>query len=196
MLAAILFSRSSLAPPPGAEAGRARSIAGKRRLTVPVANAKGRPAMSDRLQRRPTGPRDMLEPVHMTKARAAAGFWTQNLVVFLRIMATVSLVKGLYHWAAVCGLGAVGEGSFETHTLAWQAATVFFAVIDLVAAVGLWLVAPWGAVVWLTAVVSMAAVEVFFPQIYGGSTYIAAVGMGLLGVYLLLAILAARERPA
>ena len=26
----------------------------------------------------------------------------------------------------------------------------------------------WGAVVWLTAAVSMAAVEVFFPQIYGG----------------------------
>ena len=47
-------------------------------------------------------------------------------------------------------------------------ATVFFAVIDLVAAVGLWLAAAWGAVVWLTACVSMAAVEVFFPQVYGG----------------------------
>ena len=45
----------------------------------------------------------------------------------------------------------------------WQTATVFFAVIDLVAAVGLWLAAAWGAVVWLTACVSMAAVEVFFP---------------------------------
>ena len=50
----------------------------------------------------------------------------------------------------------------------WQTATVFFAVIDLVAAVGLWLAAAWGAVVWLTACVSMAAVEVFFPQVYGG----------------------------
>ena len=48
----------------------------------------------------------------------------------------------------------------------WQTATVFFAVIDLVAAVGLWLAAAWGAVVWLTAAVSMAAVELFFPQVY------------------------------
>ena len=45
---------------------------------------------------------------------------------------------------------------------------MFFAVIDLVAAVGLWLAAPWGAVVWLTSVISMAAVEILFPQIYGG----------------------------
>ena len=52
--------------------------------------------------------------------------------------------------------------------LPWQTATVFFAVIDLVAAVGLWLAAAWGAVVWLTACVSMAAVEVIFPQVYGG----------------------------
>ena len=49
-----------------------------------------------------------------------------------------------------------------------QTATIFFAVIDLVAAVGLWLAAAWGAVVWLTAAVSMAAVEVLFPQVYGG----------------------------
>ena len=44
---------------------------------------------------------------------------------------------------------------------------MFFAVIDLVAAVGLWLAAAWGAVIWLTAVVSMLAVEVFFPQVFG-----------------------------
>ena len=68
--------------------------------------------------------------------------------------------------------------------------------LDLVAAVGLWLAAPWGAVVWLTSVVSMAVVELFFPQVYGGSTFIVIVEMTLLGVYLWLAIVAARERPA
>ena len=73
---------------------------------------------------------------------------------------------------------------------------MFFAVIDLVAAVGLWLAAPWGAVVWLTSVVSMAVVEVFFPQVYGGSIFIVLVEVTLLGLYLWLAILAARERPA
>ena len=110
-------------------------------------------------------------------------------------MAAVSLIKGLYHWAQVCGVGAPADGGFEAHTTAWQAATVFFAVLDLVAAVGLWLAAAWGAVVWLTSVVSMAAVEVFFPKVYGGSIVIVILEMTLLGIYLYLAIVSARERP-
>ena len=80
--------------------------------------------------------------------------------------------------------------------MAWQSATVFFAVIDLVAAVGLWLAAAWGAVVWLSSVVSMAVVEMFFPNVFGGSIFIVLVEMTLLGVYLWLAIVSAREHPA
>lgn len=151
--------------------------------------------MSDQTQRRPTRPSDMLEPVHAGKPANAAGSWAEYLVVFLRLMAGISLIKGLYHWAAVCGIGAGAEG-FEAHTVAWQTATAFFAVIDLVAAVGLWLAAPWGAVVWLTSVVSMAVIEVFFPQVYGGSLFVVLIEATLLGAYLWLAIFAAREQPA
>ena len=69
--------------------------------------------------------------------------WTGRLAWYLRAMACVSMLKGLYHWAAVCGI--IGEeGGFEAHVQSWQATTVYFAVIDLVAAVGLWLMAPWG----------------------------------------------------
>jgi len=136
----------------------------------------------------------MIEPVHAGKP--ARGAWAEYLVLFLRVMAAVSLVKGLYHWAQVCGVAAPADGGFDAHTVAWRTATVFFAVIDLVAAVGLWLAAAWGAVVWLTAVVSMAVVEVFFPQIYGGSIVVVLAEAALLAVYLWLAIFAARERPA
>ena len=87
----------------------------------------------------------------------------------------------------------LGQG-FEAHTIAWQTTTVFFAVLDLVAAVGLWLAAPWGAVLWLASVVSMAAVEVFFPQVYGGSIVVVLLETTLLGAYLFLAIVSARER--
>jgi len=150
--------------------------------------------MSDQSRRQPTRPSDLIEPV---KAEGAAqGTWTEYLVIFLRIMAAVSLVKGLYHWSQVCGIGASPDQAFQMHKLSWQSATVFFAVIDLVAAVGLWLAAAWGAVVWLTSVVSMAVVELFFPSVYGGSVFIVLTEMGLLAVYLWLAICSARERPA
>ena len=78
-------------------------------------------------------------------------------------------LKGLYHWAQVTGFVGGEEDAFENQPMAWQTATVYFAVIELVAAVGLWLATPWGAVVWLTTVVSMAVIELMFPGIYGGS---------------------------
>jgi hypothetical protein len=147
--------------------------------------------MSDQSRRQPTRPSDLIEPV--PAKGAAQGRYTEYLVLFLRIMAVLSLAKGIYHWAQVCGIGAAQ--SFEMHTLPWQSATVFFAVIDLVAAVGLWLAAAWGAVVWLTSTVSMAVVELFFPSVYGGSAFIVLTEMALLAVYLWLAICSAGERP-
>jgi hypothetical protein len=136
-----------------------------------------------------------LEPVHAGEDEYNDSRWTERLVLFLRIMAGLSLVKGLYHWAVVCGIVEGAPGGFEVQPLPWQTATVFFAVIDLVAAIGLWLAAAWGAVVWLTAVVSMAAVELLFPQIYGGRWPAIAIELALLAAYLGLALLAARERP-
>jgi hypothetical protein len=151
--------------------------------------------MSDQTQRRPTRPSDILEPVRVGR-RAGRGTWTDYLVFFLRLMAGVSLVKGLYHWAQICGVGASALDGFESHTIAWRTTTVFFAVLDLIAAVGLWLAAAWGAVVWLTSVVSMAAVEVVFPNVYGGNILIVVIETALLGVYLWLAIVSARERSS
>jgi Family of unknown function (DUF6163) len=136
-----------------------------------------------------------LEPVHAGEGEGGERLWTERLVLFLRVMAGLSLLKGLYHWAVVCGLVGGRTGGFEAHTIPFQTATVFFAVIDLVAAVGLWLAAAWGAVVWLTAAVSMVAVELLFPQIYGGSVALMLIEMTLLACYLVLAVQSAREQP-
>jgi len=137
-----------------------------------------------------------LEPVQSDEGEAGGRKWPFLLVVFLRAMAAISLIKGLYHWAIVCGINAPFPSGFDSYPTPYQVATVFFAVIDLVAGVGLWLAAPWGAVVWLTSVISMAAVEVLFPQIYGGNMWIVVVEVVLLVAYLALALLAAREQPA
>lgn len=121
--------------------------------------------------------------------------WTRRLVLFLRVMAVLSIIKGLYHWAQVTGFVGTEDEAFENQAMAWQTATVYFAVIELVAAVGLWLATPWGAVVWLTTVVSMAVIELMFPGIYGGSLIIVGLEGLLLAAYLALAWMAARERP-
>ena len=138
---------------------------------------------------------DSLEPVREREDESASARWTWRLVLFLRAMAVVSLLKGLYHWARVTGISLDGGQSFELHSIAWQTATVFFAVIDLVAAVGLWLAAAWGAVIWLMSVASMLAVEIFFPQVFGAPLWIGSIEGGLLAAYLVLALKAAQEQP-
>ena len=140
-----------------------------------------------------TEQRKVLDPVHAGEEEGRSERWTSRLVLFLRTMAAIALVKGLYHWAIVCGFLSTADATFEEAATPVQAATVFFGVIDLVAAVGLWLAAPWGAVVWLTAAISMVAVQILFPSIYGGSLTPVFVELCLLAIYLSLALQAARE---
>jgi hypothetical protein len=138
---------------------------------------------------------ESLAPVHEHDGEPSVGRWTRRLVFFLRTMAVVSMLKGLYHWARVCGIVIDDGQPFELQSIALQAATVFFAVLDLVAAVGLWLAAAWGAVIWLMAVASMLAVEIFFPQVFGGGLVVGVAEGAVLVIYLLLAMKAAQEHP-
>jgi len=135
-----------------------------------------------------------LEPVHADEAAEGERQWGAWLALFLRAMAVLSLAKGLYHWAIICGINAPFPSGFDSYSTPYQITTIFFAVIDLVAGVGLWLTAPWGAVVWLTSIISMAAVQVLFPQIYGGSFLIVLAELILLGTYLALVLMSAREQ--
>ena len=143
-----------------------------------------------------TQQRRAIDPVQASQEEARPDRWAGRLVLFLRVMAGLSMLKGLYHWAIVCGIDAPHSVGFDGYSTPYQSATVFFAVIDLVAAVGLWLAAPWGAVVWLTSLISMVAVELLFPQIYGGDMWVVGVELVLLAVYLVLALLAAREQQS
>jgi hypothetical protein len=137
-----------------------------------------------------------LEPVRTDESAPSSETWTLRLVIFLRVMAAVSMLKGLYHWSQVVGIMAARGEGFETHSIAWQSATVFFAVIDLVAAVGLWLAAAWGAVIWLTSIVSMIALDLFFPQVFQGGALFDLLEFGTLVIYLWFALKSAQERPA
>ena len=88
--------------------------------------------------------------ISLERAESDDNVWTRRLVLFLRVMALLSILKGLYHWAQVTGFVGGEDEAFENQSMAWQASTIYFAVIELVAAVGLWLATPWGAAVWLT----------------------------------------------
>jgi hypothetical protein len=95
--------------------------------------------------------------------------WTFCLTVFFRVVALWWIVEGLAQWRRIL---APAEGSFLDYSAGSIAATMFFAVLNLVAAVGLWLIAPWGGVVWLLTLLAQFFVASIKPTFFlaGGVT--------------------------
>jgi hypothetical protein len=83
----------------------------------------------------------------------------------LRILSVLWLAKGLLAWAVIFGVWGEAQPPFENRLLSFQAIIVYFAVIDLVAAVGLWLTSTWGGVLWLLAAISHLLLAFFFPRL-------------------------------
>jgi len=109
--------------------------------------------------------------------------WTFFLTVFFRVIALVWIFEGLEKWLRIL---APAEGSFLDYSTGSVAATIFFAVLDLVAAVGLWLVAPWGGVVWLLTLLAQAFVASIKPSFFFGGDWTRWFDGFLFVLYLLL----------
>jgi hypothetical protein len=92
--------------------------------------------------------------------------WNSILVWFLRAMSVFQLAKGIFHWGILLGLGDTDAGAFINATYQYQMITVYFAVLDPVAGVGLWLTSSWGAVLWLLAAASQILMVAGFQGIY------------------------------
>jgi hypothetical protein len=108
--------------------------------------------------------------------------WTQNLVLFFRVLALFQLAKGMVHWGLL--ISAVDPDTpFAAEFLA---ANIYFAVLDPVAGVGLWLTSSWGAVLWLLAAVSQIAVCIGFPEIFGELWPLVIFEAVAIGFYILL----------
>jgi hypothetical protein len=118
--------------------------------------------------------------------------WDVVLVWFMRALALVWMVKGLGAWALILGAGHAAE-PFEGRSPGFQASTIYFAVIDLLAAVGLWLTSTWGGVIWLLAVMSNLILAFFIPAFVASGALSVGVFIGFTMLYLVLSWLAARE---
>ncbi len=118
--------------------------------------------------------------------------WNFILVWFMRMLALMWIAKGLGYWAVILGADNAPT-PFEARTTGFQATTIYFAIIDLVAAVGLWLIATWGGVLWLLAVMSHLILTVFFPHIVTGGPILIGLFVSFIVAYLVISWLAASD---
>lgn len=89
--------------------------------------------------------------------------WSLALTIFFRVVALLWIVEGLAQWRRIL---LPASGAFLDQSDATIAATIFFAVLDPIAAVGLWLIAPWGGVVWLLTLFAQIFVAAAKPAFF------------------------------
>lgn len=144
---------------------------------APARTGRTNEATGDRIERAP---------------RASQTGWDVVLVWFMRLTALVWLAKGALTWAAILDV-LPGARPFEAEPVGRQAVIVYFAVIDLTAAVGLWLTSAWGGVVWLLAATSALTLAVLTPQLLPISSPLLGSLASIVLLYFVLSWLAARE---
>jgi hypothetical protein len=116
-----------------------------------------------------------------------------TLIVYVRVLSAVFLVAGLQNWARLLGLTDVGSDLLAQPT-PFIVATLFFAVTDLVAAVGLWLLASWGTVVWMIAALTETTLHLAFNDVFGSDLALVVFHVGSVLIYAGLTYLYERSR--
>ncbi len=110
-----------------------------------------------------------------------------------RALSGILILFGLAQWASIIGLIPVGSGVFADQSGAWQIATINLAVAYLVAAVGLWMLATWGIVIWIYAVASVVAMHTVFAGTYGVNLLALALQLTVAAAYMALRLIAMPE---
>ena len=114
------------------------------------------------------------------------------LDVYGRVMSGLLMLLGLFHWAVILGVVAGAGGMFEEMSTPWKMATIHLAVVDLVAAVGLWQRVAWGNVLWFYAALFEVAMHTVFMSTFGPDYLVVAFHIVSVAGFLIVALAARR----
>jgi hypothetical protein len=89
--------------------------------------------------------------------------WPRLLILFFRVVAVLQMLKGVVHW---CILLYSGSQELAVGDVEYLSADVYFAVLDPISAVGLWMTSSWGSVLWLLAALSQIVVCLGFAEVH------------------------------
>ncbi|MBN9046988.1 MAG: hypothetical protein J0H18_15170 [Rhizobiales bacterium] len=93
---------------------------------------------------------------------------------FMRLLALLALAGGVFYWVRLIGLRPGLLWRFDLMPWMWQTAAAALAVLLPVAATGLWMRAPWGAVLWFAAAAAEMAIYSVFSRYFESRPVIVA----------------------
>jgi hypothetical protein len=108
----------------------------------------------------------------------------QAFVWFQRLVAGYCLLFGVLYWVRLIGVYDGPLWRFDLMPVQWQVAAVTLAVFYPFAAIGLWMLASWGPVIWVICAVTETAMYFLFPDLYGHRLLIVSSHLGVAVLYI------------
>jgi hypothetical protein len=102
---------------------------------------------------------------HPTQIRATPV--EQIFMWFQRVIAGYCLLFGILYWIRIIGFYDGPLWRFDLMPVHWQIAAVTLAVFFPFAAIGLWMLASWGPVIWFICAATETLMYAGFPDLYG-----------------------------
>ena len=127
--------------------------------------------------------------VHETKRNR----FEVTLDAYLLGLSFVMMVLGLRAWAAIVGLLDGPDATFLDMSPAWKIALMHMAVVDPIAAVGLWMRSSWGRVVWIYAALAETTMHTVFYAALGPNFLLVLLHLVTLIGFIALYVLASRS---
>lgn len=111
-----------------------------------------------------------------------------------RAVALYCLMFGVLYWIRLVGFYPGNLWRFDLMPVYWQVASVALAVFFPFAAIGLWMTASWGVVVWVICAIAETIMYIGYPELFGRRLPIVASHIVTLGLYLGFWIWLRRQR--
>ncbi|MEM7556869.1 MAG: hypothetical protein AAF378_22800 [Cyanobacteria bacterium P01_A01_bin.84] len=84
-----------------------------------------------------------------------------SMRIFFKILSIFYLYGAIVHYANLLGFGEI---PFTEEPLSWQIADIFYAILDTLTVIGLWLNTRWGIVGFLIGITSQLILYIGFPH--------------------------------
>lgn len=110
-------------------------------------------------------------------------FAEQGFAWFHRVVAVYCLLFGLIYWIRLVGVYPGDLWRFDLMPAHWQVVCVMLAALFPFAAIGLWMLASWGAVIWFICAVTEIYMYWWNAGVYGARPMVVATHVVLLAMY-------------
>jgi hypothetical protein len=117
---------------------------------------------------------------------------------FHRVIAAYCVLFGVLYWVRLIGYYDGPLWRFDLMPIHWQVAAIVLAAFYPFAAIGLWMLASWGPVIWTICAITEVVMYAGFPDLFGARQAVVLSHALVAGLYAAfrLVIYFQKRRPA